>query len=298
VRSSVATARLTGFASRIWIRNNAIKQRQLDMYGEMVNALYESARYEGEKNLHKDADFRRIMDYVSDAWKRKDSSICEKRGKNRHFVYSKLMCWVALDREIKLMQAADSEPIPEKWNSALQEIRSAILDKGFSLKRNSFIQAFDNPLIDATALLIPLQEFLPPDDYRVVATVETVMDTLLAENGLVYRHEHDKTHSFFLLCTFWLIKVLAISQKVEASEQLFANVVNFLSPVGYMSEEIDTDTREFRGNFPQAFSHIGLINAALYIGVSKGNRFEGPKPLGIWVMRGKEGKNGSGTGSV
>jgi GH15 family glucan-1,4-alpha-glucosidase len=163
---------------------------------------------------------------------------------------------------------------------------------------NSFIQAFYSPIIDATSLLVPLQEFLTPDDCRVVGTVEAGMNTLLAENGLVYRHEHDKSHPFLLLCTFWLIKVLAISQKVETAEQLFKEVIDYLNPVGCMSEEIDSDTREFRGNFPQAFSHIGLINAGLYIGIAKGIHYEGPTPLGISTMAGETGKNGSGTGSV
>ena len=278
---------LSGYrgSSPVRIGNGAVKQRQLDIYGELVNALYETTRYGEEVSRQSWPMIRKIIHFVCQVWNRKDSGIWELRGGPRHFVYSKLMCWVAMDRGIKIARLKGFKAPLTKWEKAKEEIRQAILQRGFNKKINSFVQFFDSETLDATSLLIPFVGFLSFDDPRVQGTIDATLNRLVNPDGMVLRYEGEDglpgMEGAFLLCSFWLVKTLALSGKVEKAEELFLKILNFISPLGLFAEEIDRITGKQLGNFPQAFSHIGLINAALYLGIAKGRRHKGPRPIGV-----------------
>ncbi len=278
---------LSGYknSSPVRIGNGAAKQRQLDIYGELLNAIYETTRY-GETVSHESWQFiKYIVNYVCLIWNKKDSGIWEVRGKDRHFVYSKLMCWVAVDRAIKISSLKGFNAPLKRWEKVREAIKQAILEKGYSVKLNSFVQAFGSETLDATSLLIPFMDFLPFNDPRVQGTIEATLKRLVTKEGLVYRYEADDglqgSEGYFVLCSFWLIKALALSERVKQAEEILQNVLKHISPLGLFAEEIDPKTGKQLGNFPQAFSHVGLINSVLYLGIAKGKKHKGPKPVGI-----------------
>jgi GH15 family glucan-1,4-alpha-glucosidase len=279
--------RLTGYeGSRpVRIGNAAAKQRQLDIFGEMLNAIYDTTRH-GEEVPQKNWNiFRKIVDYVCTVWDTKDAGIWEMRGEPRHFVYSKLMCWVAVDRGIKIATEKELQTDLDAWEKTKETISGAILEKGFSPKLNSFVQSFDSEIIDATSLLIAPMGLLPHSDPRVYGTIEAVLEKLTTRNGLVYRYEGvaglPPEEGCFFLCSCWLVKALVLSDRLEEAEKIFANLIGYISPLGLLSEEVDPVSGRLIGNFPQAFSHIGIINSALYLGIAKGRKYAGPKPLGV-----------------
>jgi GH15 family glucan-1,4-alpha-glucosidase len=264
--------------------NAAVDQVQLDIYGELVNAVYETTRYGEEVAAHTWRLLAGIIDYVCEAWKTKDSGIWEVRGGPRHFVYSKLMCWVALDRGIKIARLKSFKAPLARWERACGDIRRAILDRGFSPRRRAFVQAFDSDDLDATGLLISIMGLLPHADERVRSTVDAIMRDLAGPDGLVSRYLSADGlaggEGAFVLCSFWLVKALALAGRLDEAEDIFARLLEHVGPLGLMAEEIDRKSGRQLGNFPQAFSHIGLVNSALYLGVVKGRKHKGPKPLG------------------
>jgi GH15 family glucan-1,4-alpha-glucosidase len=274
-------------SSPVRIGNAAAQQRQHDIYGELLNVIYETTRYGVEVSEELWEITRDLVHYVCQVWDTQDSGIWEVRGGPRHFVYSKLMCWVALDRGIKIARVKSFDAPVEEWEKVREEIRQAILEKGFSKKLNSFVQAFDAESLDATSLLIPLMGFLPFDDPRVQGTIDATLKGLVTKNGLVNRYEYEAEDGLpgregsFALCSFWLIKALAASGRMGEAEETLLNVLNYVTPLGLLAEEIDPSTGKQLGNYPQAFSHIGLINSALYLGVAKGREHKGPKPMGL-----------------
>ncbi|MFX1466681.1 MAG: glycoside hydrolase family 15 protein [Promethearchaeota archaeon] len=272
-------------SSPVRVGNDAAKQRQLDIYGELVNAVYDISRYGEEVSDKTWQTVRRIVEYVCEIWNTKDSGIWEVRGEIRHYVYSKLMCWVAIDRGIKIAEQKGFKAPLEKWKTIRKEIRQIILEKGFSKKLNSFVQSFDLETVDATSLLIPLMHFLPAADPRVQGTINAVLARLSTNEGLVHRYKSEDglpgNEGTFILCSFWLIKTLALSGRIEESEKLLQNILKYISPLGLFAEEVDIKTGKLLGNFPQAFSHIGLINSVLYLSIAKGRKHKGPKPMGI-----------------
>lgn len=278
---------LSGYknSSPVRIGNDAAKQKQLDIFGELVNAIYETSR-NGEEISAKTWQFiSRIVDYVCTVWNTTDSGIWEVRGAPRHFVYSKLMCWVAVDRGIKISELKKLDAPLAKWQKTRDEISQTILEKGFNNKLNSFVQSFDSDTLDATSLLIPLMGFLPFDDPKIQGTIDATLKRLMTKDGLVYRYEAEDglpgTEGNFVLCSFWLVKALALSNRVAEAEKIFNIILDYLSPLGLLAEEIDPKTDKQLGNFPQAFSHVGLINSALYLGVAKGKKHTGPKLIGL-----------------
>lgn len=266
------------------IGNGAAKQKQLDIYGELIEAFFETYRY--EKGIPPDSWslLCQITEYVCDVWNTPDYGIWEVRSEPKHFTHSKLMCWVAIDRAIRMAKYCGYDAPLKKWKKVRDEIKSAILKYGFNSKMNSFVQDFDSTYLDATSLLIPLMEFLPPDDPRVEGTIKAIRENL-SHNGLIYRYNGEDGlpggEGTFLLCTFWLVDVLALTGRRDEAEKLYHDVLQHASPLGLFAEEFDAVNKIHLGNFPQGFSHIGLINSALYIGKSKGLKQIGPEPLGM-----------------
>ena len=216
-----------------------------------------------------------------------DSGIWEVRGGSRHFIYSKLMCWVAIDRSIKIAREHGFNHCVESWERAREKIKSAIIKKGFNKQLNSFTQSFGSKTLDASTLLIPLMGFLPAKDSKVQGTINAILKKLSFKGVFVRRYEAKDglrgKEGAFILCSFWLIKALVLSGRTKEAGNIFKKLLKYISPVGLFAEEIDIDTNKQLGNFPQAFSHIGPINSALYLSIAHGGRHKGPKPIGIEV---------------
>jgi GH15 family glucan-1,4-alpha-glucosidase len=248
------------------IGNGAWNQRQLDVYGELMCAVY---LYKDHLNAFDQTtrDFLvSAVDAAASRWTAKDQGIWEIRGEPRHFLYSKLMCWVALDRGILLADVLQAQDKIEAWTQVRSEIRESILARGWSKKANSFAQAFDSDELDASSLMISIVGFLPADDPRVLATIDATVANLTDQHGLVFRYLSEDglpgKEGSFLLCTFWLAQAEAMAGRLDRARETFLRATGFANDVGLLAEEILPETREMLGNFPQAFSHIGLINAA------------------------------------
>ena len=207
-----------------------------------------------------------LADAAARRWQEKDHGIWEVRGEARHFVYSKLMCWVALDRAVALAEPLDASDRVPAWTGTRDQIRAAIMSEGWSERANAFTQAFGSDDLDASNLMLPLVGFLPPDDPKVLATIDATEAHLTDKRGLVYRYRAhdglDGEEGTFLLCTFWLAQALAVAGQRDRARRVFERAAAFVNDVGLLSEEVDPVSGELLGNFPQAFSHIGLVNAA------------------------------------
>jgi alpha,alpha-trehalase len=266
--SERALPHLTGWrASRpVRVGNGAWAQRQLDVYGELLDAAQRLADQLGELDPVTQQFLAAAADTAASRWNEKDQGIWEIRGEPRDFLYSKLMCWVALDRAIALapqLGAADRSP---RWAAVRDEIRAAIDERGWNDKAGAFTQAFGSEDLDASSLMLAITGFLPGDDPRMKATVDAIAARLTDERGLVYRYlAHDGLagqEGTFLLCTFWLAHAQALAGELDQATATFERAVAAINDVGLLAEEVDPGSGEMIGNFPQAFSHIGLVNAA------------------------------------
>ncbi|UHQ99270.1 glycoside hydrolase family 15 protein (plasmid) [Natrinema zhouii] len=265
-------------SSPVRIGNAAREQHQLDVYGELILAIYESIRYGGSITADDWEVMCDLIDYVCEGWDEADASIWEARDDPQQYVYSKVMCWVALDRGIKLAEAAGdhvSAPL-ERWRTCCEDVREATLEQGFSDSANSFVQSFsDDEALDAANLLIPVVGFLPPDDPRVQGTIDATINRLVTDDGLVQRYEGDDglpgEASPFIVCSFWLVTALTLAGRTDEAINHLESVLEYTSPLGLLAEAVDPDTGEQLGNFPQAYSHIGLINSVLYLADADGS---------------------------
>ena len=207
-----------------------------------------------------------LADAAAARWTEPDQGIWEVRGGSQHFLYSKLMCWVALDRAIALAELLDANDRVDSWKPVRDEIAHAINTRGWSDRAQSFAQAFDTDELDAAALMMSIVGFIDPSDPRMLATMDAIENGLTDERGLVYRYLAPDglpgDEGTFLLCTFWLAQARALAGQVEQATALFERAIAFVNDVGLLAEEVDPSTGELLGNFPQAFSHIGLVNAA------------------------------------
>src|ERR1700745_3490469 len=205
-------------------------------------------------------------DTAASRWKEKDQGIWEIRGEPRDFLYSKLMCWAALERAIDIAPQLGAQHRVEEWAAAREEIRAAILEQGWNEKAGAFTQAFGSEDLDASNLMLAITGFLPGDDPRMKATIDATAARLTDERGLVYRYlAHDGLEGeegTFLLCTFWLAQAQALAGELDQATATFGRAVAAINDVGLLAEEVEAGSGEMIGNFPQAFSHIGLINAA------------------------------------
>jgi alpha,alpha-trehalase len=254
------------------VGNGAWNQRQIDVYGELLSAAYRL--FDQLNPDHPGAiAWREFLVACADTaairWREPDQGVWEVRGEPRHFLYSKLMCWVALDWAIALAPALRAQQKVPGWQATAAEIRSTILEQGWSDTAKSFTQSFGATDLDASNLMMAIVGFLPANDPRMLATIEAIANRLTDERGLVYRYRTASAvdglageEGTFLLCTFWLAQALALAGQVDRAREMFNRAARYLNDLGLLSEEIDTATGELLGNFPQAFSHIGLINAA------------------------------------
>jgi GH15 family glucan-1,4-alpha-glucosidase len=250
------------------IGNAAYYQFQLDVYGEVVLALDSYQRAGGEVD---DTMWQLTQGMVERAlanWRRPDHGIWEFRTEPRHFTYSKLMAWAAVDRGLRMALALRRPVDFSRWEKAREEIREDILANGWNRQRGSFVQSYGGRNVDASLLFIPMIGFLPPDDVRVLATIETVQREL-GGNGLLRRYNPDEAQDgisgdegTFTMCSFWLAGSLLAAGRVAQAREVFEKVIGYAGPLGLYSEMLDPATGEYLGNYPQAFTHIGLIHTA------------------------------------
>jgi alpha,alpha-trehalase len=263
------------------VGNGAWNQWQLDVYGELLNCVYRLSDEFTDLAPPTKRFFVTLADTAARRWAERDQGIWEVRGEPSDFVYSKLMCWVALERAIALADRFDALDRVDEWTRVQREIHHAIVTKGWSDTANAFTQSFGSDDLDASNLMMALVGFLPADDPRILATIDAIAERLTDERGLVYRYRsHDGLageEGTFLLCTFWLAHAMALSDQPERARAVFERAVTFVNDVGLLAEEVDADTGEFLGNFPQAFSHIGLVNAAWAISEAERRQRDGEK---------------------
>jgi GH15 family glucan-1,4-alpha-glucosidase len=248
------------------VGNGAWDQRQLDVYGELLNA---ASRLPDEVERF-DAPTKRFLadlaDIAAARWTEPDQGIWEVRGPPQHFVYSKVMCWVALDRAIALADLLGATDRVERWKPIRDEMAGTITTSAWSDSAQAFTQAYGSDHLDASVLMLPIVGFLDARDPRMIATMDAIEHRLTDERGLVYRYVADDglagDEGAFLLCTFWLAQARALAGQVDAATAVFERAIAFVNDVGLLAEEVDRATGELLGNFPQAFSHIGLIDAA------------------------------------
>jgi GH15 family glucan-1,4-alpha-glucosidase len=272
------------------IGNGAATQHQLDVYGEVLDSAYgylEQAGYRhGHRRGEQDRDLRhlveRIANYVVDHWQDRDQGIWEIRGEPRPFVYSRAMCWVALDRACQMASHHGHERHASLWRQIRDQIHADVLAHGYNPQLHSFTQAYGDSALDAANLRLPLTRFLPATDLRMRSTIAVTARALAGPHGLLYRYrpagagnQHETareagmaddglpgSEGMFLACTCWLIQDLCLLGQVEQARTLFERLLSYASPLGLFSEELDPRTGELIGNYPQAFTHIGLINSA------------------------------------
>src|SRR5215210_3094585 len=254
------------------IGNGAYNQLQLDIYGELMDAVYLYNKHGDPIWYELWTHLRRLIDWVCDNWRREDEGIWEVRGGKRHFVYSKLMCWVALDRGLRL---ADKRSFPadrERWLKVRDEIYEEIMDRGWNPELKTFVQAYDSDILDASNLIMPLVFFVAPKGPRMLGTLNAInrspKDGGLVSNGLVHRYDVEKSpdglqgdEGTFSLCTFWLVEALTRAGRLDEARLIFEQMLSYANHLGLYAEEIGP-SGEALGNFPQAFTHLTLISAA------------------------------------
>ena len=248
------------------IGNGAWNQSQLDVYGELLAAAGLLAEQVGEFDAVTAAFLVGAADTAATRWEEPDQGIWEVRGEPRHFVYSKLMCWAALDRAVGLARLLGAEDRVARWTVERDRVRRSIEEQGWSERAGAFTQSFGSDDLDASSLMLAIVGFLPPDDPRIRATVEAISERLTDERGFVYRYRSadglQGQEGTFAICTFWLVECLAMMGETARAQETFERLVGCANDVGLLSEEIGPSTGELLGNFPQAFTHIGLVNAA------------------------------------
>ena len=246
------------------IGNEAATQVQLDIYGEIMDAALKLSDYVGKIDDSIWPMLRNICNFVADHWQERDNGIWEVRDGPFHFVYSKVMCWVALDRGLIIAKRYGFDADKTKWQEAMESIRQEVLERGYNNAKESFVQHYETDALDASNLLIPYYGFLPYDDERIISTIKAA-ERELSQDSFLYRYKsadglsgHEGT---FLLCTFWFIDCLSKLGRIEEAEHLLKKMEQACNHLGLFAEEYDVRWQEMLGNFPQAFTHIGYINS-------------------------------------
>ncbi|MGQ4385322.1 glycoside hydrolase family 15 protein [Streptomyces sp. SAS_270] len=264
---------LSGFGDSTPVRlgNDAVNQLQLDVYGEVMDSL-SLARESGlSVKPHMWRLQCALLEFLRTAWRQPDEGLWEVRGGRRHFVYSKVMAWVAADRAVRALE--DNPKLHgdlDGWRAMREEVHREVCERGYDTERNTFTQSYGSRELDAALLLIPRVGFLPPDDPRVIGTIDAVREEL-GHKGFLRRYSTDETvidglpggEGTFLVCSFWLADALHMTGRKKEARELFDRLVGVANDVGLLAEEYDPVGRRQLGNYPQAFSHIGLVNTAL-----------------------------------
>jgi GH15 family glucan-1,4-alpha-glucosidase len=258
-------------ASRpVRIGNAASEQRQLDIFGELMDTAWLALKSGIPLSSTSWAVFRNLIEHLQTIWDQPDEGIWEVRGPRKHFTHSKVMAWVAFDRAIKIAGQAGLEAPTDEWTAVRDRIRTEVCDKGFHRGKNAFTQAYGEETLDASLLMLPLVGFLPIEDSRVAGTIAAIERELLVD-GLVLRYDSRETddglepgEGVFLPCSFWLVDTYVLQGRHGEARQLFERLVGLQNDVGLLSEEYDPVGRRQVGNFPQAFSHIAYVNSAFH----------------------------------
>jgi GH15 family glucan-1,4-alpha-glucosidase len=260
------------------IGNHACTQLQLDVFGEVMDAMHQ-ARAAGLAPSEQGWDVQReLLAHLAEAWRRPDYGIWEVRGPPRHFTYSKIMAWVAFDRAIKDAETFHLRGPIAEWRAQCERIHREVCERGYSAQLNSFVQSYDSTQLDASLLLICELGFLPAGDPRVLGTIKAIERRLLRD-GLVLRYDTAAAddglppgEGAFLACSFWLVDAYAMCGQIEEAEALFERLLGLCNDVGLLAEEFDPASGRMLGNFPQGFSHLSLVSAAF-------NLSEASKPV-------------------
>jgi GH15 family glucan-1,4-alpha-glucosidase len=257
--------------------NEAATQYQLDVYGEVFDALYQGAAAELPAHDQAWPLQQALMDFLESGWRQPDEGIWEVRGQRRHFTHSKVMGWVAADRAVRFVEHLGRQGPVDKWRGLRDEIKQWVLEKGVD-DRGVLVEYNGSSEVDASLLMVPLVGFLPPDDERVVRTVETI-DRELTVDGFVNRYRHREEldglppgEGAFLLCSFWMVQALAMMGRTQDATARFEKLLALRNDVGLLSEEYDPRGKRLLGNIPQAFSHTALINSASQLGAASTSR--------------------------
>ncbi|MGA2850095.1 MAG: glycoside hydrolase family 15 protein [Terracidiphilus sp.] len=250
------------------VGNAAAGQVQLDIYGEMLDCFFQA---QNSMNRHTEADFHvliQLMEHLETIWKLPDEGIWETRGKPQQFTYSKMMAWVAFDRAVLLAERMHYEAPIDKWKAIRETLHTEICVKAFNKRKKCFVRAYGSSQLDASLLLMPVVGFLPGSDPRVKSTVEAVERELVSD-GFVRRYNTAMSNDglppgegVFLACSFWMVSSLKAIGRIRDAKALFHRLLKLTNDLGLLSEEYDVHGKRFVGNFPQAFSHIALVNAA------------------------------------
>jgi GH15 family glucan-1,4-alpha-glucosidase len=277
------------------IGNGAANQRQMDIYGELADAALRYVQAlgfcTGERVRESPRDLRDLLtvvaDFVVDHWQDLDHGIWEERGPERAFVYSRVMCWVALDRALQMTQGHVSQDRHARWSEVADHIRDDIYANGFNAQLQTYTQAYNDDAVDAANFRLALVDYLPPTDQRLRDTVTTTGRILSGDDALIFRYhpagnQQETSGSgattddglsgkegAFLACAFWYVSNLALMGKLDEARERFERLLQYASPLGLYSEEVDATTGALIGNFPQAFTHIGLVNAAQQLRVAE-----------------------------
>jgi GH15 family glucan-1,4-alpha-glucosidase len=264
-------------SSPVRIGNDASRQLQLDIFGEVADAMFQALKAGMSPSERAHALRPVVLNYLATAWRQPDEGIWEVRGGRQHFVHSKIMAWVAFDRAANALESQAFHESGGRWREIADEIHAEVCERGFDHDLNSFVQAYDSKRLDASLLLIPMVGFLPPEDPRVRGTLRAIEDRLLIEDEFVLRYETEHPgdglpagEGAFLACSFWLVDNYILQGRYTEARKLFTRLLSRCNDVGLLAEELDPLTGRMLGNFPQAYSHVGLINCALNLSRQKG----------------------------
>jgi len=253
------------------VGNAASEQLQLDVYGEVIDALYQTRAHGAEPDDNIWSLTSMLLEWLEDGWRQEDSGIWEVRGPRRHFTHSKVMAWVAFDRAVRYHDCFGREGPFERWAALRDEIHAQVVARSWCEEKQAFAQSYDSDRLDAAVLLMPLVGFLPADDPRVVSTVAAIRREL-SHDGLLLRYLPEDGgavdglppgEGVFLPCSFWLASVLALQGEQDQARELFERLLDLRNDVGLLAEEYDPVGKRQLGNFPQAFTHLALVGTAL-----------------------------------
>jgi alpha,alpha-trehalase len=272
---------LSGYANSRPVRvgNEAYRYEQHDIWGELCDAAYLHAKSRDKLPERIWPMVRKQVELAVEKWQNPDRGIWSARGELKHYVSSKVMCWVAADRGARMARLRSEDELADQWEAVAEEIRGDVCERGVS-ERGVFRQHYETDALDASLLLMPMVRFLPPDDKRVRATVEAIGEELV-EDGLVLRMRPDADFAVegetFTVCSFWLVSALAEVGEIERAREMCERLLALASPLGLYAEHVDPDSGRHLGNFPHAFTHLALVNAALKVIAAEGEPVTDPR---------------------